>query len=103
MSTPSDEAGFEAKREQMALRYEYVLRHLYGKSRRIGDKIQHWMNDLESRGGAEGYAEADLWRSLNQYDKITDLDVGFVIALEKISHILAYLESRIEHLESKDI
>ena len=101
MSKPKDGKEFEEKREQMALRYEHVLRHIYGESTKIKNKIRNWMSLNAPRGGAEGYAEADLWRDLNRDSKVTDLDVGFVIALEGLAHKLAYLERRLEQLESK--
>ena len=101
MSKPRDDKKFEVKREQTALRYEHVLRHIYGESLKIKNKIRNWMSLNVPRGGAEGYAEADLWRGLNRDNKVTDLDVGFVIALEGLARKLAYLERRLDQLESK--
>jgi hypothetical protein len=74
---------------------------LVGESKKIRDVIEHWMTLDEPRGGAEGYAEADLWRNLNSGGKLSELDVGFVIALESVAHKLAYLEWRIGQLESR--
>lgn len=86
------------KRENAAIWYEYVLRHLWGERPM---HYEHWMDMKEPRGGADGYAEADIWRLALRNGKITDVDVGFVKALLAIAHQLAYLRHRIEELERR--
>lgn len=90
----------QRNQELTALRFEHVLRHICGESKKIPTSFQHWMRLDEPRGGAEGYAEADLWRYLAALGKVTEIDVAFMIALERLSHKIAYLEDRIAQLES---
>jgi hypothetical protein len=85
-------------RQNCALKYEHVLRHLWGNR---PDAFDNWMNMDEPRGGADGYAEADIWRLALEDGDIADVDVGFVKALEAVAHQLAYMRDRIETLERR--
>jgi len=78
--------------------YEEVLRYLWGER---PDGFDHWMEMKEPRGGADGYAEADIWRLALEEEKITDVDVGLVKALLAAAHQLAYMRDRIETLEER--
>jgi hypothetical protein len=42
-----------------------------------------------------------VWREANSKGLITDVDVGFVLAITSLAHKIAYLEKRIAELESK--
>ena len=86
------------KRMDMALKYEHVLRHLWGQRPM---HFKQWMDMKEARGGVDGYAEADIWRFEVRNGNVTDVDVGFVKALLAIGHQLAYLRHKIEQLESQ--
>lgn len=96
-----DEKSYEEKqyiaRQSTALLFEHVVSHVWN-DRPINYK--HWMNKVQ-RGGADGYAEADIWRSLNREGKVTDVDVAFVKAFISLAHQVAYLTNRVEELETK--
>ena len=87
----------EIARASTALQFEHVVSHVWNDRPM---QYEGWMNKIQ-RGGADGYAEADIWRSLNREGKVTDIDVAYVKALLSLSHQVAYLKSRIKELESK--
>ena len=86
----------EQNRSNVAIEYEHVLRELWGKRPK---NFQKWMTLEEPRGGVAGYADADIWRMGLSDRKITDVDVGFVKALEAIAHRLAYIEHVLERFK----
>ena len=96
-----DELSYEEKqriaRESTALTFEHVVSHVWNDRPM---HYEHWMDKVD-RGGADGYAEADIWRSVNREGKVTDVDVAFVKAFVSLAHQVAYLKSRVEELESK--
>ena len=96
-----DERSYEEKqyiaRQSTALTFEHVVSHVWNDRPM---HYEHWMTKIE-RGGAGGYAEADIWRSLNLDGKVTDVDVAFVKALVSLAHQIAYLKNRVEDLETK--
>ena len=83
------------ERAQTALDFEYVVSHVWNERPM---NFTDWMTKIQ-RGGAEGYAEADIWRNLNRDGKVTDIDVAFVKALKALAHQVAYLKHRIEELK----
>lgn len=72
-------------REKTASRYEEIFHHLSNAD----------------RSGDDRYSQADIWRLADMAGKITDIDVGFVIALERLAFKVSYLEDRLIELESK--
>ena len=90
------ERDLEQNRSNAAIEYEHVLRELWGKRPK---NFQNWMSLEEPRGGVAGYADADIWRMELSGGKITDVDVGFVKALEAIAHRLAYIEHVLERFK----
>lgn len=92
----SEEDEFKRHRFNAPIEYEQALRQLWGD--RPMD-YQNWMDLPEPRGGADGYAEADMWRL--ESDKIRDVDIGFIKAFTAIAHQLSYLRHRINELEQQ--
>ncbi len=84
-----------AERSRTAGQFENIISHLWNE-RPL--QLEGWMNNIQ-RGGADGYAEADIWRSYNRDGKVSDIDVAYVKAFTAIGHQLAYLKQRIEKLE----
>jgi hypothetical protein len=54
-----------------------------------------------SIGGDELYAKADSWSLTDIAGKITDIDVGFAIELERHAFKVSYLEDLLSKLGSK--
>ena len=84
------------KKNEVAIEYEHVLRELWGKRPK---NFQSWMSLEEPRGSVDGFADADIWRTELSKGKITNVDVGFVKALEAIAHRLAYIEKQLERFK----
>ncbi len=85
-----DELGKEGRKrlkkvDQIASRYEEFFRKI-SKSIICDDDI---------------CLTSDVWLLANKHGKITDVDIGFIVALEGLATKISRLEDRINQLESK--
>tara|TARA_B100002003_G_C14091209_1_gene524888 strand:- start:828 stop:1103 length:276 start_codon:yes stop_codon:yes gene_type:complete len=85
-----DELGKEGREklkkvDQIAARYEAIFQKI-SKSGISGDEI--CLTD-------------DVWHLAFEHGKISDVDIGFIVALEGLATKISRLEDRINHLESK--
>jgi hypothetical protein len=87
-------------RNMRALAYEAVVAAIWRAASEIPATFRPRLKPGK-RGDAEGYADASVWRIAEDDGKLSDVDIGFVIAFQGLAQRVAHLEQRIMMLENR--
>ena|SRR3972149_2158997 len=97
----SEDKEEEEKRQNYGLTYERVVAHLYEEAENLPKDFKPRLRIRKGRFSAKGYANTSVWSIANLDGKLSDVDVGFVLALEALAQKIAFLEHRITMLENR--